>query len=88
MKLATDILKKPLLIEEFGRKVFDKGEDDISSSRDPVFHSTYELIENWIGQDSEKAVGGSLFWRWKIPLVNISGQGQYIFVDFYKGVYV
>ena len=47
--VAQKTLKKPLILEEFGKKLVEpnaaKLKSLIASERDPVFESTYDIIQ-------------------------------------------
>ena len=49
VKVAQKTLKKPLILEEFGKKLTEqdsvKIKKLISSERDPLFESTYQIME-------------------------------------------
>lgn len=74
---ASAEIGKPLLFEEFGKKlVGDKADDPRSmrQTRDPVYHETYSAIEEAMAEG--KNVQGSLFWRWNMPLFSHMGRGK------------
>lgn len=47
--VAQKTLKKPVILEEFGKKLVEpdatKMKSLISSNRDPLFESTYQIVE-------------------------------------------
>lgn len=68
---------KPLLFEEFGKKLVGDSADDsgsIKKTRDPVYHAAYSSIEEAMA--AGKNVQGSLFWRWNMPLFSHMGRGE------------
>jgi mannan endo-1,4-beta-mannosidase len=58
---AAKAAGKPLLFEEFGKKL-EGGDGDIGAQRDPIFRAAYKAIEDAI-EDSEPLLG-SLYWQW------------------------
>lgn len=68
-------LGKPLLIEEFGKRLDSPNEVDISSIRDPVFTQVYSLVEEAMKEGED--IYGSLFWRWNMPLFDDKERGEY-----------
>eukprot|EP01026_Neomeris_dumetosa_P079424 TRINITY_DN867_c0_g1_i4.p2 TRINITY_DN867_c0_g1~~TRINITY_DN867_c0_g1_i4.p2 ORF type:complete len:266 (-),score=15.27 TRINITY_DN867_c0_g1_i4:330-1127(-) len=60
---AEEQLKKPVLIEEFGRRLFPPAQnvEGIRQQRDPIYKNIYQTIEKGIQQ--ERPIVGSLFWR-------------------------
>eukprot|EP01026_Neomeris_dumetosa_P036820 TRINITY_DN2976_c0_g1_i11.p1 TRINITY_DN2976_c0_g1~~TRINITY_DN2976_c0_g1_i11.p1 ORF type:complete len:487 (-),score=43.13 TRINITY_DN2976_c0_g1_i11:309-1628(-) len=77
-EVANQEIKKPLLLEEFGKKLIEEEEqskEGVSQLRDPVYRLTYELVEK--GIMSRMGMGGSLFWRWHMPKFAGEGTGEY-----------
>lgn len=67
---------KPLLVEEFGKKLQETDEDDpekIASIRNPSYNLTYKLLEDHIQSQSGGFVG-TLFWRYYLE--TYEGQGR------------
>ncbi|GMH37910.1 hypothetical protein BSKO_12556 [Bryopsis sp. KO-2023] len=70
---------KPLLLEEFGRKLDGSEPDELTSImflRDPDFNRTYEMLESKI-KARPGAFVGTLFWRWFLPSYESQGRGLY-----------
>ncbi|KAK9847784.1 hypothetical protein WJX84_007661 [Apatococcus fuscideae] len=71
IKEAEDRLGKPLLLEEFGKKL-DKnvGQEqflkDIKEQRDPIFRTLLAIVKASV--KTERALQGWLFWRWDMPV--------------------
>lgn len=67
---SSTLIGKPLLIEEFGKKL-EKGDEAISDKvaaiRDPVYNLTYRLVKEHIQENTSGRLVGSLFWRYHIP---------------------
>eukprot|EP00210_Caulerpa_lentillifera_P007506 g7172.t1 len=72
---AAKELKKPVLIEEFGKRLNSPESDEIETIRNPVYTQVYSLIEQSINQGHD--VYGSLFWRWNMPLFDDKQRGEY-----------
>eukprot|EP00877_Chromochloris_zofingiensis_P009295 jgi/Chrzof1/4619/Cz14g20070.t1 len=68
--VATTALsvKKPVLFEEFGKRLADdeQTDDEIARLRDPIYNSTYASVQRAI--DMGLPIAGSLFWKWAIPV--------------------
>jgi hypothetical protein len=63
---AAETINKPLLFEEFGKKLKpDAGPDVISKLRDPVYEASYEAVESAVEKD--RPLLGSLYWKWAVP---------------------
>lgn len=76
IKAATE-LNKPLLLEEFGKKLTGDDEDKasaIAQNRDVVYKRTYEIVEKAMREGQN--IQGSLFWRWNMPLFSYKGRGR------------
>eukprot|EP00209_Acetabularia_acetabulum_P001067 EC095911.1.p1 GENE.EC095911.1~~EC095911.1.p1 ORF type:complete len:204 (+),score=4.62 EC095911.1:1-612(+) len=76
LEIANKVLKKPLLIEEFGKKlgsIEDQTRDKILALRDPVYAQTYMEVENGING----ALAGTLFWQWHMPKFAGAGSSDY-----------
>eukprot|EP01025_Chloroclados_australasicus_P053574 TRINITY_DN6319_c0_g1_i1.p2 TRINITY_DN6319_c0_g1~~TRINITY_DN6319_c0_g1_i1.p2 ORF type:complete len:561 (-),score=32.64 TRINITY_DN6319_c0_g1_i1:264-1946(-) len=60
-------LRKPVLIEEFGRRLFPQAQhaQGIREQRDPAYLNIYNIVENAIRQG--RPISGSLFWRLFYP---------------------
>jgi mannan endo-1,4-beta-mannosidase len=58
---AAKAAGKPLLFEEFGKKL-EGGDGDIAGQRDPVFRAAYKAIEDAI--EASEPLLGSLYWQW------------------------
>lgn len=84
---AAQQLRKPLLLEEFGRKLLPPvnapgGPQPADSSwraqalagvRDPVYSSTYDEVELALG--AGQPLLGSLFWQLHVPVFADQGAG-------------
>eukprot|EP01023_Acetabularia_acetabulum_P038280 TRINITY_DN36611_c0_g1_i2.p1 TRINITY_DN36611_c0_g1~~TRINITY_DN36611_c0_g1_i2.p1 ORF type:complete len:223 (-),score=17.54 TRINITY_DN36611_c0_g1_i2:368-1036(-) len=78
VQIAHNEIQKPLLVEEFGKKLIEEneqGREGVSNLRDPVYRLTYELVET--GISNLMGIGGSLFWRWHMPKFAGQGTGEY-----------
>jgi mannan endo-1,4-beta-mannosidase len=63
---AAKTINKPLLFEEFGKKLNDPNNAaDIQKLRDPVYQAAYTAVENAI-QTGEPLLG-SMYWKWDTP---------------------
>lgn len=63
---AAKRINKPLLFEEFGKKLENPtSTGDISKLRDPVFATTYDAVEKAI--QSGEPLLGSMYWKWDTP---------------------
>lgn len=63
---AAQTINKPLLFEEFGKKLDPgAGPDVISKLRDPVYAASYEAVESAV--ENDKPLLGSLYWKWAVP---------------------
>lgn len=63
---AAETINKPLLFEEFGKKLKpDAARDVISKLRDPVYEASYEAVESAVEKD--RPLLGSLYWKWAVP---------------------
>ncbi|GMH32385.1 hypothetical protein BSKO_00219 [Bryopsis sp. KO-2023] len=74
---ASFRLGKPVLVEEFGKKLMPNRHNpsSIRVLRDPVFKSTYSVVETAIAEG--RGIGGTMFWRWDLPMFLGSGRGEY-----------
>eukprot|EP00803_Ostreobium_quekettii_P003958 evm.model.scf_299.3 EVM.evm.TU.scf_299.3 scf_299:18512-30111(+) len=78
IEAAATQLGKPVLLEEFGKKLEGDRQDskaEIQRVRDPVYNATYAVVEDALKEQSPMA--GSLFWRWNMPLFRGKGRGPY-----------
>eukprot|EP01025_Chloroclados_australasicus_P056089 TRINITY_DN6893_c0_g1_i5.p1 TRINITY_DN6893_c0_g1~~TRINITY_DN6893_c0_g1_i5.p1 ORF type:complete len:315 (+),score=14.26 TRINITY_DN6893_c0_g1_i5:200-1144(+) len=78
LQVSNSEIKKPMLIEEFGKKLIEANEQSkqgVATLRDPVYNLTYELVQN--GIKDKLGIGGSLFWRWHMPKFAGQGTGEY-----------
>eukprot|EP01026_Neomeris_dumetosa_P001875 TRINITY_DN1048_c0_g1_i10.p1 TRINITY_DN1048_c0_g1~~TRINITY_DN1048_c0_g1_i10.p1 ORF type:complete len:522 (-),score=65.63 TRINITY_DN1048_c0_g1_i10:651-2216(-) len=80
IKEVQDSIHKPLLLEEFGKKL--QGKDQQSEKgrrelRDPVYAETYDLVEEHYTKSNKSVLTGSLFWRWRTPLYAGQAMGEY-----------
>eukprot|EP01025_Chloroclados_australasicus_P031892 TRINITY_DN322_c0_g1_i2.p2 TRINITY_DN322_c0_g1~~TRINITY_DN322_c0_g1_i2.p2 ORF type:complete len:584 (+),score=68.95 TRINITY_DN322_c0_g1_i2:113-1753(+) len=76
LTIANSILNKPLLIEEFGKKLAtaeEQTQEKIRTLRDPVYAQTYQEVEKKI----KGALAGTLFWQWHMPKFAGAGSGDY-----------
>ncbi|CAD7699737.1 unnamed protein product [Ostreobium quekettii] len=75
--ISARVLHKPMVVEEFGKKLPIDGRhlDNILRLRDPVFQETYSAIEKSLVNGL--ATGGSIFWRWDLPMFEGAGRGEY-----------
>lgn len=73
---ASFQLGKPVLVEEFGKKlsVNRLNPSSIRVVRDPVFRSVYRMVENLIADGH--AIGGSMFWRLDLPMFHDSDRSE------------
>lgn len=63
---AAETISKPLLFEEFGKKLKDgSNQDDISRLRDPVYDASYKAVESAV--EANRPLLGSLYWKWAVP---------------------
>lgn len=71
---AAQTINKPLLFEEFGKKLDPgAGPDVISKLRDPVYAASYEAVETAV--ENNKPLLGSLYWKWAVPGLE-GGKGE------------
>ncbi|KAK2079426.1 hypothetical protein QBZ16_003118 [Prototheca wickerhamii] len=77
VRSAGERLAKPLLVEEFGKKVPAATRDAaaVAAARDPVFATVYREAERLLVADS--ALGGTLFWRWGFDAWDAAERGDY-----------
>lgn len=76
-QVSTNVLEKPLILEEFGKKLPHDAQDsesDIGQTRDPLYARTLELVANEIV--NHKSVGGALFWRLHLSTYEGRGRGE------------
>eukprot|EP00803_Ostreobium_quekettii_P000277 evm.model.scf_996.1 EVM.evm.TU.scf_996.1 scf_996:6145-15734(-) len=76
--VAASDLGKPVLLEEFGKMLKGRQTDnsmDIQKTRDPIYESTYAVVEDALWEQTPLA--GSLYWRWNMPLFKGKGRGAY-----------
>jgi len=61
-------LRKPLLLEEFGKRILpaELSAASIVALRDRVYRLTYALVEAHVARGSPLV--GSLFWRWDLRM--------------------
>ena len=63
---AAETINKPLLFEEFGKKMPNGASpDSISKLRDPVYEASYQAVESAV--ESDRPLLGSLYWKWAVP---------------------
>lgn len=63
---AADQIDKPLLFEEFGKRLDNSGDAAaIKQLRDPVFAASYDAVQTAVEQN--KPLLGSLYWKWAVP---------------------
>lgn len=80
MDVAKKTLKKPLVLEEFGKKLI-AGEDNvlfeqaIDQLRNPVFDITYQMVEEALQKG--QPLQGSLFWRWDLIIYEDQRRADY-----------
>jgi mannan endo-1,4-beta-mannosidase len=80
MDVAKKTLKKPLVLEEFGKKLV-AGEDNvlfeqaIDRLRNPVFDTTYQMVEEALQKG--QPLQGSLFWRWDLIIYEKQPRADY-----------
>ena len=69
------MLKKPVVVEEFGKRlvVNEENGDSILGIRDQIFQETYSAIETSVIDG--RAIGGSMFWRWDLPMFAGASRG-------------
>ena len=75
--ITENEIGKPLLLEEFGKKLKGHESDDASdirNIRDPVYETTYTVVEEALRD--HRQITGSLFWRWNMPLFQGKGRGE------------
>ncbi|KAL6774552.1 hypothetical protein ACKKBG_A25440 [Auxenochlorella protothecoides x Auxenochlorella symbiontica] len=72
---STKVLKKPVLLEEFGKKLSAATSQAVASERDPGFRTVYE--ESEISTASGSALAGTLFWRWGFNAWDVTNVGEY-----------
>ena len=73
---AAEKIGKPLLLEEFGKKLSEDDEALVENVRDPVFQHIYTIVEE--SMLKSRAIYGSLFWRWNMPLYDHKERGPAI----------
>jgi hypothetical protein len=63
---AAETINKPLLFEEFGKKLSPGADPDtITKLRDPVYEASYQAVEAAV--ESDRPLLGSLYWKWAVP---------------------
>lgn len=63
---AAETINKPLLFEEFGKKLSPTADPDtITKLRDPVYEASYQAVEAAV--ESDRPLLGSLYWKWAVP---------------------
>ena len=62
---AAEAIGKPLLFEEFGKRLDNANADTISRLRDPVYTATYDAVQQAL--EARRPLLGSLFWKWSVP---------------------
>lgn len=76
VRSAGERLGKPVVLEEFGKKLGEQPlEDAVIAERDPVFRGVYAEAEGALGAGG--ALGGTLFWRWGFNAWNAWAVGEY-----------
>jgi len=72
---AAKAIGKPLLFEEFGKRMDTENPSDVAAQRDPVYRATYNAIEAAV-EDNEPLLG-SMYWKWAFPgYSNFAGAGK------------
>lgn len=75
---AANVLKKPLLLEEFGKSLPGSGLPEaaaVASDRDPVYELVSRVVQASVAQG--QALAGSLFWRWGFNHWDAQQPGDY-----------
>lgn len=83
MQVSTEVLDKPLILEEFGQLLpteVQDSENDIKKTRDPLYSKTLGLVAEEIMNNGN--VGGALFWR--LHLSTYEGRGRGMKLVFYN----
>lgn len=63
---AAQSIGKPLLFEEFGKKISNPDDQQsIRELRDPVYETTYDAVQSAV-EDGQPLLG-SLYWKWFVP---------------------
>jgi hypothetical protein len=63
---VSESIGKPLLFEEFGKKLqINPADSDVSTLRDPVYEASYNAVEQAI--EANRPLLGSLYWKWAVP---------------------
>lgn len=77
LTINNQYVKKPLLFEEFGRKIEDEewSVEQVLTKRDPIYKAAYKATEDAIVAGG--AMGGAMFWRWALLLHPDSTAGGY-----------
>ncbi|GMH43167.1 hypothetical protein BSKO_11089 [Bryopsis sp. KO-2023] len=76
--ISKEILGKPLLLEEFGKKLPDRLSDSktaIANYRDPSYEETLGIVRESIQTDL--GIAGALFWRLSLDTYANKRQGRY-----------
>lgn len=66
-ELASSVLKKPVIVQEFGKKLADPETRGDLGERDSVYEMVNKLVESDVEQGG--SLKGSLFWNWEIDLL-------------------
>lgn len=74
--VAHSILGKPVLLEEFGKKVSNNNISTIESIRDPIYRFTYKTVEEQMNGDQHNLIG-SLFWHWDMNVFKGQSRGSH-----------
>lgn len=78
VKATNTSIKKPLLVEEFGKKLEGEDQDNpnkIARIRNPAYALTYSTLEEHIEEQSGGFVG-TLFWRYYLPTYENQGRDE------------
>lgn len=62
---AAKAIGKPLLFEEFGKRLESDSAGDVANLRDPVYRATYAAIEDAV--EASEPLLGSMYWKWAFP---------------------
>lgn len=78
-EVSKNVLGKPLLLEEFGKKKLPPKLTDskpaILKSRDPLYKETLEIVGESV--ENDEGIGGALFWRLSLDTYAGKRQGRY-----------
>ena len=66
-ELASSVLKKPVIVQEFGKKLADPETRGDLGERDSVYEMVNKLVESDVEEGG--SLKGSLFWNWEIDLL-------------------